>query len=124
MTVHNKIVETQSQPPKLPRVSASSTTPPSTAVPLASLRVGQIAIVHEALVDAADAAYLRAMGLRPGSQVRVCRLGEPVIVEVSGCGLAGCGGQAGGVGACGCRIGLSREIARKVMVELAPIPTP
>ncbi|MFO0830719.1 MAG: FeoA family protein [Phycisphaerales bacterium] len=86
------------------------------SLPLASLKAGQVASVRETLVDAADAAYLRAMGLRPGSQVRVCRLGEPVIVEVSGCGLAGCAnGQV-----CGCRIGLSREIARKVMVE--PVP--
>lgn len=98
-----------------PNVSAST---PTTLTPLASLRVGQVALVREALVDAADAAYLRAMGLRPGSHVRICRLGEPVIIEVSGCGLSGCDT----IGGCGCRIGLSREIARKVMVEPTPEP--
>jgi len=99
-------------------VSASTPTPATSLTPLASLRVGQVALVREALVDAADAAYLRAMGLRPGSHVRICRLGEPVIIEVSGCGLSGCDT----IGGCGCRIGLSREIARKVMVE--PVPEP
>lgn len=103
-----------------PNVSASTPTPAASLTPLASLRVGQIALVREALVDAADAAYLRAMGLRPGSHVRICRLGEPVIIEVSGCGLSGCDT----IGGCGCRIGLSREIARKVMVEPKPESVP
>lgn len=103
-----------------PNVSASTPTPAASLTPLASLRVGQVALVREALVDAADAAYLRAMGLRPGSHVRICRLGEPVIIEVSGCGLSGCDT----IGGCGCRIGLSREIARKVMVEPNPESMP
>ena len=56
-----------------------------------------------------DGPVLRAMGLRPAARVRVCRVGEPTIVEV-----------VGGVGEtcrCGCRIGLCRELAAKVMVR-------
>lgn len=54
---------------------------------------------------------LRAMGMKPGAMVRVCRAGEPCIVEV----LAPRGG-----GPCGCdcstRIGLAKDLAMRVMV--------
>jgi Fe2+ transport system protein FeoA len=49
---------------------------------------------------------LRAMGLRPNASVTMCRLGEPCIVSLSGA----CGG--------GCRIGLAKEIAGRVMVNV------
>ncbi len=49
---------------------------------------------------------LRAMGLRPNASVTMCRLGEPCIVSLSGA----CGG--------GCRIGLAKEIAGRVMVSV------
>lgn len=53
-----------------------------------------------------DAKMLRAMGLRPDASVTMCRKGEPCIVSLMGA----CGG--------GCRIGLARGIAEKVMVEI------
>lgn len=58
-------------------------------------------------VGAQDESVLGAMGLRDRSSVRVCRLGEPCIVEV-GCAPGMCR-----------RIGLSRSVARRVLVEPA-----
>ena len=52
------------------------------SVALAKLKAGQTARVCEACVDPRDAALLRAMGLRPNALIRVCRVGEPCIVEV------------------------------------------
>lgn len=81
-----------------------------TAVPLSELGTGRFGIVSEAMLDPTDAALLRAMGLRPKARVRVCRLGEPCIVEVFGTCPGGCG----------CRIGLSLELARRVMIAPEP----
>jgi hypothetical protein len=65
-------------------------------------------------MDDRDGAVLRAMGLRPAAHVRVCRVGEPTIVEVVG----------GPDKACryGCRIGLCRDLASKVMVHEQDTP--
>lgn len=90
------------------------------SVALAKLKAGQTARVCEACVDPRDAALLRAMGLRPNALIRVCRVGEPCIVEVvavSG-GADSCEGkEGGGGGECACRIGLARPLAEKVMVD-------
>ncbi len=80
-------------------------------VPLASLKAGQTAVVRGATLDAGDAAYLRAMGVRPSALVRVCRLGHPCIIEVVSGGTACCGMGS-------CRIGLAKELAQQVMVQL------
>ncbi|MFZ4575964.1 MAG: FeoA family protein [Phycisphaerales bacterium] len=90
------------------------TTPNPLHRPLTQLPPGQTAIVRETRLDARDAALLRAMGLRPNATVRICRLGEPCIVEVlSGSGEGGCNGPGG----CWCRIGLSKPLALGVVVE-------
>jgi Fe2+ transport system protein FeoA len=76
------------------------------AVPLTQLAKGQrgkITINHQ---TSDDAKMLSAMGLRPDASVTMCRKGEPCIVSLMGA----CGG--------GCRIGLARDIAEKVMVEI------
>ncbi|HYF14630.1 MAG TPA: FeoA family protein [Phycisphaerales bacterium] len=88
---------------------ADTTTSTTRTVSLSCLRRGQTGVVCEANVPAQDAAYLRAMGLRPNAKVRVCRLGEPCIVEVLSSGSESCG-------AC-CRIGLARELADRVIVS-------
>lgn len=76
---------------------------------LTTLASGQVAHVAAlGIDDPADAALLRAMGLRPGVRVRVIRLGQPSIVEVLGAEACGC--------ACASRIGLTRELAAKVMI--------
>jgi Fe2+ transport system protein FeoA len=46
------------------------------------------------------------MGLRPDASIQMCRLGEPCIISLSGA----CGG--------GCRIGLAKDIASRVMVHI------
>ncbi len=80
------------------------------ATPLSKLKPGQTAIVRGGTLDASDAAYLRAMGVRPAALVRVCRLGHPCIIEV----LSG-GRECCGLGSC--RIGLAKELAERVMVS-------
>lgn len=79
-----------------------------TGVALTTLKPGETARVCETCLDPADAAMLRAMGLRPNAVVRLCRLGEPCIVEVmaSQASLSGCA----------CRIGLAKLLAQRVLV--------
>ena len=77
----------------------------STAVPLNQLRPGQAGLVLRADVPADDAALLGAMGLCCNAKVRLCRAGEPCIVAVTT-----------GRGA-GCRIGLARPLAERIVVD-------
>jgi hypothetical protein len=49
------------------------------------------------------------MGMRPCARIRMIRAGEPCIVEVVGVNPA--------TGSCGCRIGLSRDLADRVTVR-------
>lgn len=80
-------------------------------VELVSLGRGVTGRVSSADLEAKDAAYLRALGVRPNARVRVCRTGEPIIVEVlaaPGEGPCGCD--------CACRVGLSRELASRILV--------
>jgi len=71
---------------------------------LTQLRQGERARVSGTTLEGEEAAVLRAMGLRPNASVRVCRMGEPCIVELRGAS-----------GAC-CRIGLARKLAACVIV--------
>lgn len=80
--------------------------PESNAIPLTQLSRGQSARVLRTQADADDCSMLRAMGLRPEVSIQMCRLGEPCIVSLMG----DCGG--------GCRIGLAKDIASRVMVEV------
>src|SRR5439155_21521247 len=108
-------VETESQPIYTrsvdAEVSASIAASPlarpvccTGAATIADSHVGQIGGVCYSDLDEQDAAMLRAMGLRPRARVRVCRVGETCIVEV----IDGPG--------CSCRIQLSRQLARRVML--------
>lgn len=67
-----------------------------------------MATVVRTSLDPGDAALLRAMGLRPASRVRLCRVGEPCVVEIM-VGSAAC--------ACSSRIGMARSLAAQVMVS-------
>ncbi|MEZ6171800.1 MAG: FeoA family protein [Phycisphaerales bacterium] len=72
---------------------------------LSTLPRGRVARVHMTHLPDRDAAYLRALGLRENSRVKVCQRGQPCIVEV----LDVCNQS--------CRVGLSRVLADKVLVE-------
>ena len=80
---------------------ASSSVEPMASVPvsLAQLRAGTMARVHAAHLAMEDCALLRALGLTERCLLRVCKAGEPCIVQVR---------QT--------RIGLSRELARGILV--------
>ncbi|MDX9910336.1 MAG: FeoA family protein [Phycisphaerales bacterium] len=74
-------------------------------VPLTEVSRGSRVRVDLAGLESDDRELLRAMGLRPECVVEVCRVGEPCILEVR----EGCGG--------GCRIGLSRRLADRVLTD-------
>jgi Fe2+ transport system protein FeoA len=80
-------------------------TQPST-IPLTQLSRGQSGRVQIEGAATEEIKMLRAMGLRPNASVTMCQLGEPCIVSLSGI----CGG--------GCRIGLAKEIAGRVMITV------
>jgi Fe2+ transport system protein FeoA len=71
----------------------------SPPIPLSQLRAGAKARLHSAELAREDCALLRALGLTDHCLLRVCKAGEPCIVEVRTT-----------------RIGLSREVARGLFV--------
>ncbi|MDX2148241.1 MAG: FeoA family protein [Planctomycetota bacterium] len=79
------------------------------ALALTTLEPGRVGVVRQVCRDEKDAALLRAMGLRVDAVVRVCRVGEPCIVEVLY--------RSERCGECTCRLGLSRPLAEQVMVS-------
>lgn len=76
------------------------------SIPLTQLTRGQSGRVQIDGSPTDEVKMLRAMGLRPNASVTMCRLGEPCIISLSGA----CGG--------GCRIGLAKEIAGRVMINI------
>jgi Fe2+ transport system protein FeoA len=75
-------------------------------VSLDQLKEGQTATICSSTLDADDAAYLRSLGLRMNSTIRLCRAGEPCIVSIEG------------PHGCACRIGLSRGLAEQLNVDV------
>ncbi|MFQ5655793.1 MAG: ferrous iron transport protein A [Planctomycetota bacterium] len=67
------------------------------AVRLAELPAGARATLHDDDLDEPDRALVRAMGLTERSDLRICRQGEPCIVQVERT-----------------RVGLSRGLARRI----------
>jgi len=51
-------------------------------VALTDLQVGQTGHLHEAALDAQSVNLLRALGLSPSEAFRLCKAGEPCIVQV------------------------------------------
>jgi len=76
---------------------------PASPVPapirLSDLRPGRLARLHTATLAAPDCALLRAIGLTDRCLLRVCKIGEPCIVQVRAT-----------------RIGLSRSVADGIFV--------
>ena len=72
------------------------------------MRAGDRAVIRASTLPDQDWAMLSAMGLRCDSTVKLCREGEPCIVSVLS------GGRAS------CRIGLTKPLAKRIIVE--PLP--
>jgi Fe2+ transport system protein FeoA len=71
----------------------------SSPVPLAELAVGDFARLHHADVEDTTSRFLRAIGLTRSARFRVCRRGEPCIIQVRST-----------------RVGLARAIADRILV--------
>ena len=72
--------------------------PATPAVPLTTMSVGAVATLHE-VRDAESRTVLRSLGLGDSSVVRLCKAGDPCIVQVRAT-----------------RIGLSHAVARHLYV--------
>jgi Fe2+ transport system protein FeoA len=68
-------------------------------VRLCELAIGQTARLHRAELDHSVAHFLRALGLTDSSEFRLCKAGEPCIIQVRST-----------------RIGLSPSVARRIFV--------
>jgi len=73
--------------------------PPETPRRLVELEVGAMARMVDASVDAESRSLLRALGLTDDSRLRVCKRGEPCVIQVRAT-----------------RIGISSRIAEQIMV--------
>jgi Fe2+ transport system protein FeoA len=71
------------------------------AVPLLDLAPGTEAVLQQ-MADAHSRAVLRSLGLTDGARLRVCRIGDPCIIQVGST-----------------RIGLSNVVARSISVTVA-----
>ena len=71
----------------------------SLPIALTTLTAGQTGRLHEARLDAHSVGLLRALGLSEAEPFRVCKAGEPCILQVDGT-----------------RIGVSRVVASKLYV--------
>lgn len=52
------------------------------AVPLSTLRAGVEACLHDTQLDSDTRSLLRSLGLTDASRLRVCKGGEPFIIQV------------------------------------------
>lgn len=95
----------------MPAVLTSALRPSDSAgiLMLSGARAGGVYLVERVELEAADAATLRAMGMKAGAMIRVCRVGEPTIAEVISGHTCRC--------QCRCRIGIARDIARHIMLK-------
>jgi Fe2+ transport system protein FeoA len=75
----------------------------SVSRPLSDLDVGDWARIIDASIDAESRSLLQALGLTDNSRLRVCKRGEPCVVQVRAT-----------------RIGISSRIARQITVVAEP----
>ncbi|MCZ6834323.1 MAG: FeoA family protein [Planctomycetota bacterium] len=70
------------------------------SVPLTTLKSGCCATVHQRDMSGEDQELLSAMGLTDQCRLRICRVGEPCIIQIAAT-----------------RLGLSKVMAGKIMVH-------
>lgn len=80
--------------------------PDMTMVPLLDLAPGTIAILQQ-VRDHQSHTVLRSLGLTHGARLRICRLGDPCIIQVRST-----------------RIGLSKVVAQSIYVAVVEPATP
>ena len=78
---------------------AASTLLPPAGVPLTSLQAGERGALHACDLQEGDRELLRALGLADRARFRLCKAGNPWIVQVQGT-----------------RIGIADAVARKILV--------
>lgn len=88
-----------SVPRSLKSLSASAASSQAGAVRLSDLAPGQMATLHGADLTPHDCALLNALGLTDRCVLRICKIGEPCIVQVRAT-----------------RIGLARSVADGILV--------
>ena len=71
------------------------------SIPLLDLAPGAIGVLRD-IVDEQSRAVLRSLGLTDGARLRICRIGDPCIIQVRST-----------------RIGLSKQVAQSVYVAVA-----
>jgi Fe2+ transport system protein FeoA len=76
---------------------------PATPVALSALKAGRTGRIHQTELDSESIGLLRALGLSPADYFRLCKAGEPCILQVGGT-----------------RIGVSGQVASRIFV----IPDP
>jgi Fe2+ transport system protein FeoA len=69
-------------------------------IPLTDLRRGAVARLHDARLDDDTRRLLRSLGLTDASRLRLCKSGEPLIIQVRAT-----------------RIGLSSAVGGRIFVE-------
>ena len=79
---------------------AHSTVHGATTVPLLELAPGTVAVLRQ-IRDDESHAVLRSLGLTDGARLRICRLGDPCIIQVRST-----------------RIGLSKVVAQSIYVSV------
>ncbi len=82
----------------LPITPLPASAPASSAVPLTAMPVGTVATLHE-VRDVESRGVLRSLGLTDASVMRLCKAGDPCIVQVRAT-----------------RIGLSNAVAQHLYV--------
>lgn len=91
-------VDAPSLPPTPPAAIANPSPVPANVIPLTQLEPGATAVLKD-VCDSRSCAVLRSLGLMGGARFRLCRVGDPCIIQVRST-----------------RIGLSRAVADSVTV--------
>lgn len=72
-------------------------TAPNGPVPLTSLEAGASARLHDTQLDEDTRSLLRSLGLTDASHLRVCKRGEPCIIQVRATRIGVSSSVAGGI---------------------------
>lgn len=72
-------------------------TAPQGPVPLTSLAAGTSARLHDTQLDEETRSLLRSLGLTDASRLRVCKHGEPCIIQVRATRIGVSSSVAGGI---------------------------